>query len=84
MTAITRGLRWSRWNPIEGQPLTDREKYILSMIANECMHGYEIANRLGLSPKTVEAHRHNIMAKTGTKTMAALCKYYWTRVMRDV
>ena len=52
--------------------LTDREFEILKEIAG----GYsskEIGNRLGISLKTVEVHRHNILRKTRAKNSVHLC-----------
>jgi DNA-binding NarL/FixJ family response regulator len=54
--------------------LTARERQIMSLIAN----GHttkSIADTLGVSPKTVENHRTNIMTKLGVNSMAGLLAY---------
>lgn len=58
----------------EQGPLTFREQQILSLIAS----GHTtraMADSLGLSPKTVENHRANIMAKLDVNSMAELLAY---------
>ena len=53
--------------------LTAREQEILRLVADG-MTTAQIAEKLYTSPRTVESHRQNIMAKTGTKNTAALVK----------
>jgi DNA-binding NarL/FixJ family response regulator len=55
-------------------PLTAREREILKLVA-EGYTARQIAERLGLSPKTVENHRANIMDKLGIHTIAGLVRY---------
>ena len=52
---------------------TAREQEILRLVADELTTA-QIAEQLYTSPRTVESHRQNIMAKTGTKNTAALVK----------
>lgn len=47
--------------------LTEREREVMAMMA-EGLRSKEIANRLDLSVKTVEIHRHNVLAKLGAQT----------------
>jgi len=54
--------------------LTDREREILQLVA-EGFTAKEIAERLGLSPRTVENHRANIMDRLGIRTTAGLVRY---------
>lgn len=54
--------------------LTPRERECLQLMA-EGRSTKEIAARLGLSPKTVETHRRQIMEKTGIFSLAGLIKY---------
>ncbi len=54
--------------------LTDRERQILRLIV-EGLPNKEIANRLFLSPKTVDNHRARIMAKLGRHDVIGLVKY---------
>lgn len=58
----------------EADPLSPREREILELIA-EGHTGREIAQRLGLKPKTVDNHRANIMDKLGIHTTAGLVRY---------
>ncbi len=55
-------------------PLTDRERQVLNLIS-EGFTGREIAEQLGLRPKTVENHRAHIMSKLGIHTTAGLVRY---------
>ncbi len=64
--------------PVATQPelpiLTSREKEVLALIA-EGMTNNEIAEKLFISPLTVDSHRKNILAKFGVKNTAAMVKY---------
>ena len=51
--------------------LTKREKEILHMVIEEYSNS-EIADQLCISHRTVEAHKHNILEKTGRKNFAGL------------
>jgi DNA-binding NarL/FixJ family response regulator len=55
-------------------PLTARELEVLALIAEGCTTK-EIASRLGVSVKTVETHRRQIMEKTGIFSVVGLAKY---------
>jgi len=57
-----------------GPSLTPREREVVRMIA-EGNSAREIAGRLGLSVKTVEAHRFNLMRKLGIHNKAQLVTY---------
>jgi DNA-binding NarL/FixJ family response regulator len=54
--------------------LSSREKEIIALICQE-LTSAEIAERLYLSPLTVETHRKNILRKTNSKTLVGLIKY---------
>jgi DNA-binding NarL/FixJ family response regulator len=54
--------------------LTDREIEVIELIAQQYTTK-QIAQRLYLSPKTIEAHKSNIFSKTGTKNTAGLIIY---------
>ena len=58
----------------ETHPLSTREVEILGLIMNGLTNP-EIADKLFLSPRTVDTHRKNIMAKLELKNTAALVKY---------
>lgn len=54
--------------------LSQRERDVLKIIA-QGKNNLQIAEHLNLSPKTVDAHRRNIMKKLRLKTRAELIKY---------
>ena len=56
------------------QVLTPRQRETLQLIA-EGHSTKEIAHRLGLSVKTVESHRSQIMARLGIRDVAGLVRY---------
>jgi len=55
-------------------PLSPREREVLQLVA-EGKSSKEIADRLNVSPRTVEAHRRRIMDKLGIDNIADLTKY---------
>ena len=56
------------------EQLTDRERDVLKLVV-EGHTTQEIADMLVLSPKTVEGHRTNLMAKLGIRNRTELVKY---------
>ncbi len=54
--------------------LTDRERQVLSLVV-EGLTNKEIAEKLYLSPKTVDNHRRHIMTKLGRHDLIGLVKY---------
>ncbi|WP_432821354.1 response regulator [Trichloromonas sp.] len=60
--------------PAVGLVLSSREREVLRLVA-EGLSSKEIADRLCVSPKTIETHRARIMKKLGLKTFADLVKY---------
>jgi DNA-binding NarL/FixJ family response regulator len=58
----------------DAHPLSTREVEILGLIMNG-LTNLEIADKLFLSPRTVDTHRKNILAKLELKNTAALVKY---------
>ncbi len=54
--------------------LTTRELEILKLIAQE-LTSEKIGDKLFISPRTVETHRKNILAKTHSTTLIGLLKY---------
>ena len=61
--------------PLAGNtPLTDRELEILHLILKQNSN-QEIAERLFISSRTVEAHKRNMLEKTGSKNVAGLVLY---------
>ncbi|MBI1224282.1 MAG: response regulator [Bacteroidetes bacterium] len=60
-------------NPF-GVQLSDREKEILQLICEEYTTP-EIAEKLFISPRTVDGHRNNMLQKLGCKNVAGLVIY---------
>ncbi len=54
--------------------LTSREREVLQLAA-ESSSTTEIAARLGISPRTVETHRENLMRKLGLQSQTDLIRY---------
>jgi DNA-binding NarL/FixJ family response regulator len=65
-----------RTNPAEmfGAGLTTRQREVLQLVA-EGKTTKEVAQRLQISPKTVEFHRNAIMDQLGMRTTAELTRY---------
>ncbi len=57
-----------------GVEVTSREKEILQLICEEYTTG-EIAEKLFISPRTVDGHRNNLLEKLGCKNVAGLVVY---------
>lgn len=60
--------------------LTGREREVFDLIALG-MLSKSVAGRLGISPKTVEAHRSKIMAKMRSENIASLVRMYMLATM---
>ncbi len=71
--AARRGLREDRVACERVERLTGRESQVLELIVAGRLNK-QIADDLGISIKTVEAHRANIMDKLGARTMADLMR----------
>lgn len=54
--------------------LTPREREVLQLLA-QGLRAREIAERLGISQKTVEAHKANIYTKLGVRRLAQLIRH---------
>lgn len=54
--------------------ITEREKEVLQLIIKEYTN-QEIAEKLFISPRTVDAHRRNLLQKTGARNTAGLVSY---------
>jgi DNA-binding CsgD family transcriptional regulator len=54
--------------------LSGREREVLLLIA-EGLSAKEVATRLNISPKTVEAHRTSLMRKLGVRKATELVRY---------
>ncbi len=53
------------------EALTDREREVLWLVAEGCVTK-EIALRFGISPRTVDVHRHNILHKMEVQSLVQL------------
>jgi DNA-binding NarL/FixJ family response regulator len=62
------------FNPSSDSPLTTRELEVLNLAAGGLNNG-SIAERLGISQRTVEAHRSNFRKKLGLKNQTDLVRY---------
>jgi len=60
--------------PIGNTTLTAQEREVIQLIADG-RNTKEIANLLGVSTKTVDNQRHNIIKKLGLNSIASLTKY---------
>lgn len=58
----------------EKRSLTKRETEIVRLVADG-FKNREVAERLGISVKTVETHRANIMNKLALRNLAELIRY---------
>ena len=56
------------------QPLTAREQEVVKLVA-EAHSTVEIAGLLAISPKTVERHRENVLAKLGMRDRVELTRW---------
>jgi len=54
--------------------LSDREKDVVKLICQECTNN-EIAEKLFISPRTVESHRQRIVEKIGAKNTVGIVIY---------
>lgn len=61
-------------DPAAPRPITPREREVLQCLA-EGKSTKETAADLGLSPKTVDVHRRNIMQKLGVSSIPELTRY---------
>ena len=68
----------SRGNYADSDKLTPREEQVLYFTA-EGFSSSHIAERLGISARTVEAHRNNLMRKLGLHNKAELIRYSMER-----
>lgn len=57
-----------------GEPLTPREREVLQLLA-EGRSNKEVASKLGISTRTAESHRQNLMHKLNLHSMNDLVRY---------
>jgi DNA-binding NarL/FixJ family response regulator len=63
--------------------LSDREKEVLTLIAEEYSNS-EIAEKLFISPNTVETHRKNLIRKLGVRNSLGLVKHAFRNGLIDL
>jgi FixJ family two-component response regulator len=74
VAAVAEGVAWSRTTRAaraRTATLTSRERQVFDLLV-QGHSNKAVADQLGLSPKTVEAHRAAILAKTGASGLAQL------------
>lgn len=71
---ITRKKNKDKKEPTREADLTDREREVLQYICKEYTNS-EIAEELYISVRTVDAHRRNLLQKTGARNTAGLVRY---------
>ena len=53
--------------------LTERERGVLELLV-EGLHNRDVAQRLGISPRTVEVHKARVMEKLGARNLVELIR----------
>jgi DNA-binding NarL/FixJ family response regulator len=71
---ITGSKEEGKKGPARETDLTDRELEVLKLICKEYTNP-EIAEKLYISVRTVDAHRRNLLQKTGARNTAGLVRY---------
>lgn len=69
-------------NLVVDMPLTDREIEVLELVVKEYSNN-EIAEKLFIGLRTVDAHKRNLLEKTGSKNTAGLVLYAVNRQLFD-
>jgi DNA-binding CsgD family transcriptional regulator len=67
-------MRSNSTDPDTLETLSQREREILKLVADG-KTSREIAERLSISPKTVDTYRSRLMSKIGVKNLAGLVKF---------
>ena len=67
-------MRSNSTDPDTLESLSQREREILKLVA-EGKTSREIAERLSISPKTVDTYRRRLMSKIGVKNLVGLVKF---------
>ena len=67
-------MRSNSTDPGPLETLSQREREILKLVADG-KTSREIAERLSISPKTVDTYRSRLMSKIGVKNLAGLIKF---------
>lgn len=59
---------------LHAEELSEREREVVRLLCEQCST-QEIADKLHISPRTVETHRQRILEKTGAKNIAGIVIY---------
>lgn len=59
---------------VDVNPFSKREMQVLKLTIKE-LNGIQIADKLSISPKTVEQHKRNLMQKANSKNFIGVIKY---------
>jgi DNA-binding CsgD family transcriptional regulator len=62
--------------------LTERQREIITL-AGEQLSSKQIADKLGISTRTVEDHRKKIMKSLGAKNFAGVINYYQSLIRKE-
>jgi len=82
MQSMTKRANKKKVHFAESMPLTEREEEVLKLIVAQYSNP-EIAEKLFISPRTVDAHKRNLLEKTGAKNVAGLVLYALDNDMVD-
>lgn len=63
--------------------LSPRQTQLAELMADG-LSNFEIAGRLGISPKTGDIHRGDLYQRTGEKTPAGVARLVWIAKLADV
>ncbi len=74
LTVIIENILNNHTTTITETSITDREMEIIRLAVKE-LSGKEIADQLGISLKTVETHKRNLMEKTNAKNFIGVITY---------
>ena len=64
----------NKTKPSDLNHLTKREIEVLKLILKE-LTNYEIAEKLFVSPRTIDTHRRNLLQKTNSRNTVGLVKF---------
>jgi|SRR6478672_5661006 DNA-binding CsgD family transcriptional regulator len=67
--------------PVEARPLTPRELEVIEWVAAGKRNG-EIGQIIECSPRTVQKHVQNILAKLDLETRTAICVWWYERRLK--
>jgi len=75
---VSRAMFSKKSDPLSENQISDRELEVLRLLTDE-KTSKEIADELFISERTVEAHRKNLLRKTGSSNTVGLVKYAYSK-----